>query len=150
PLITVAAFAAKRVVLVQTRLPGLKESILDKTAETTRERLAALGSALVGEHRCDHRSTELAPLIGEAVGERADLVLVAGASAILDRRDVIPAAIEQAGGTIDHFGMPVDPGNLMLMGRLGAVPVLGLPGCARSPKSNGFDWVLRRLLADLP
>jgi molybdenum cofactor cytidylyltransferase len=150
PLFTVAAFAAKRIVLIQTRLPGLKESILDKTVETTRERLAALGSTLVGERRCDHRAAELAPLIGEALRERADLVLVAGASAILDRRDVIPAAIAQAGGTIEHFGMPVDPGNLMLMGRLGAIPVLGLPGCARSPKSNGFDWVLRRLLADLP
>jgi molybdenum cofactor cytidylyltransferase len=46
--------------------------------------------------------------------------------------------------------MPVDPGNLLLMGRLDGVPVLGLPGCARSPKINGFDWVLQRLLAGLP
>jgi molybdenum cofactor cytidylyltransferase len=75
---------------------------------------------------------------------------VAGASAIIDRRDVIPAALTAAGGTIVHFGMPVDPGNLMLMGKLGAVPVLGLPGCARSPKVNGYDWVLQRLCADLP
>jgi len=149
-LFSVAPFAAKRVALIQTRLPGLKESILDKTVETTRERVAALGSTLVGERRCEHRAADLAPLIAQAIKGRADLVLVAGASAILDRRDVIPTAIEQAGGAIEHFGMPVDPGNLMLMGRLGAVPVLGLPGCARSPKSNGFDWVLRRLLADLP
>ena len=77
-------------------------------------------------------------------------MLVAGASAIVDRRDVIPAAIERRGGTIEHFGMPVDPGNLLLLGRLGEVPVLGLPGCARSPKVNGFDWVLQRLLAGLP
>ncbi len=76
--------------------------------------------------------------------------MIAGASAILDRRDVIPAAIVAAGGAIDHFGMPVDPGNLLLMGRVGSVPVLGLPGCARSPRVNGFDWVLRRLLASLP
>src|SRR6202012_3128502 len=54
------------------------------------------------------------------------------------------------GGVIEHFGMPVDPGNLLLMARLGTVPVLGLPGCARSPKVNGFDWVLRRVLAGLP
>jgi molybdenum cofactor cytidylyltransferase len=46
--------------------------------------------------------------------------------------------------------MPVDPGNLLLMARIGTVPVLGLPGCARSPKVNGFDWVLRRVLAGLP
>jgi molybdenum cofactor cytidylyltransferase len=149
-LFSIAPFAAKRVTLIQTRLPGLKESILDKTVETTRERLAALGSMLTSERRCEHRAADLAPLIAESVTSRADLVLVAGASAILDRRDVIPAAIEQAGGAIEHFGMPVDPGNLMLMGRLDTVPVLGLPGCARSPKINGFDWVLQRLLADLP
>jgi molybdenum cofactor cytidylyltransferase len=46
--------------------------------------------------------------------------------------------------------MPVDPGNLLLLGRVGEVPVLGLPGCARSPKVNGFDWVLQRLVAGVP
>jgi molybdenum cofactor cytidylyltransferase len=46
--------------------------------------------------------------------------------------------------------MPVDPGNLMLIGEVRGQPVLGAPGCARSPKENGFDWVLMRLLAGLP
>jgi len=150
PLLRVVPFAAKRVALIQTTLPGLKESILAKTAETTRDRLAALGSTLLVERRCEHASGVLAPVIGEAIAASAELVLVAGASAILDRRDVIPAAIAAAGGEVEHFGMPVDPGNLMLMGRVGAIPVLGLPGCARSPKVNGFDWILQRLLADLP
>ena len=76
--------------------------------------------------------------------------MVFGASAIADRRDVIPAAIEAVGGRIEHFGMPVDPGNLMLIGHARGQPVLGAPGCARSPKENGFDWVLMRLLAGLP
>ena len=80
----------------------------------------------------------------------AELILVFGASAIADRRDVIPAAIEAVGGRIEHFGMPVDPGNLMLVGDLAGRPVLGAPGCARSPKENGFDWILARLLAGLP
>ena len=150
PLFRIAPFAPHRTALIQTRLSGLKESVLDKTAETTRERLAALGSTLFLERRCEHLAADLAPEIATALAAGAELVLVAGASAILDRRDVIPAAIEAAGGTIEHFGMPVDPGNLMLMGRCGAIPVLGLPGCARSPKVNGFDWVLQRLLANLP
>jgi molybdenum cofactor cytidylyltransferase len=76
-------------------------------------------------------------------------VIVFGASAIADRRDVIPAAITDIGGAIEHFGMPVDPGNLLLIGNAGGVPVLGAPGCARSPVENGFDWVLMRLLAGL-
>jgi molybdenum cofactor cytidylyltransferase len=150
PLISVAPFEPRRVALIQTRLPGLKESVLDKTVETTRERLAALGSSLLSERRSEHRAAALAPNIAAALADGAELVLIAGASAIVDRRDVIPAAIAEAGGVIEHFGMPVDPGNLMLMGWHGTVPVLGLPGCARSPKVNGFDWVLQRLLAGLP
>ncbi|HJU20364.1 MAG TPA: molybdopterin-binding/glycosyltransferase family 2 protein [Stellaceae bacterium] len=150
PLLRVAAFQPHAVGLVQTRLPGLKESILDKTREATEARLAALGSRLVWEARCDHAAAALAPLIGAAIEHGADIVFVHGASAIVDRRDVIPAALVAAGGRIDHFGMPVDPGNLLLLGRLGERIVLGLPGCARSPKENGFDWVLQRLVAGLP
>jgi molybdenum cofactor cytidylyltransferase len=150
PVFEVVPFQEKHVALIQTRLPGLKESVLDKTVTTTRDRLAALGSMLVAESRCAHEAMELAERIRIAIRNGADMVLIAGASAIIDRRDVIPAAVVGAGGEIIHFGMPVDPGNLMLMGKLGPVPVLGLPGCARSPKVNGYDWVLQRLCAGLP
>jgi len=147
-LLRVAAFRALSVGLIQTRLPGLKESILDKTHEVTQGRLDALGCTLALERRCAHKSEELAAEIASAIG-KVDLLLIHGASAIVDRRDVIPAAIETAGGIVDHFGMPVDPGNLLLLGHVQGKPVLGLPGCARSPKVNGFDWVLERLVAGL-
>ena len=96
-----------------------------------------------------HDEAALAAAIKELLGLGAELVIVFGASAIADRRDVIPAAITEIGGAIEHFGMPVDPGNLLLIGSAGGVPVLGAPGCARSPVENGFDWVLMRLLAGL-
>ena len=151
PLITVAAFKAKTVGLVQTRLPGTKESVLEKGRAVLEARLEAFGSRLGREVRCRHDAQEVAAAIRALAEEGCDPVLVAGASAITDRRDVIPAGIVAAGGEVLHFGMPVDPGNLLLLGRLaGGTPVLGLPGCARSPKFNGFDWVLQRLLAGLP
>ena len=150
PLLWVAPFQPRSVGLVQTSLPGLKESILDKTRQVTEGRLAALGCRLVFEERCAHATNELASTICDAFGHGIDILLIHGASAILDRRDVIPAAIVAAGGRVDHFGMPVDPGNLLLLGHVGERVVLGLPGCARSPKVNGFDWVLERLVAGLP
>jgi molybdenum cofactor cytidylyltransferase len=149
PLLRVAAFRPLILGLIQTRLPGFKESVLDKTRGVTEGRLDALGCSLALERRCAHRSAELAREIAAAIAD-IDMLLIHGASAIVDRRDVIPAAIEAAGGTVDHFGMPVDPGNLLLLGHIGGKAVLGLPGCARSPKVNGFDWVLERLVAGLP
>ncbi len=148
PPLSVAAFRPLSVALIQTRLPGLKDSVLDKTVDVTRDRVEALGGSLVDERRCDHNEAALAAAI--AAAPPVDLLLIAGASAITDRRDVLPAAIEQAGGTVEHFGMPVDPGNLLLLARRGDTPVLGLPGCARSPKLNGFDWVLQRIAAGMP
>ena len=145
----VVPFISKTAGLIQSRLSHTKESILDKTADVTRSRMERYGGSLGSELRCAHDAAQIARAILE-VAEETEIILIAGASAITDRRDVIPAAIECAGGKVDHFGMPVDPGNLLLLGHLGdGKPVLGLPGCARSPKTNGFDWVLERLLAGL-
>ncbi|MEQ8586252.1 MAG: molybdopterin-binding/glycosyltransferase family 2 protein [Thalassobaculaceae bacterium] len=150
PMVRIQPYGATRVGLVQSRLPGTKDSVLDSTLEVTRSRLHPMGSEICHEVRCDHATETLARAIDETMNKGARLVLVSGASAVVDRRDVVPAAIEKAGGVVEHFGMPVDPGNLMLIGRIGDVPVVGLPGCARSPKLNGFDWVLQRLVAGVP
>jgi len=146
----VAPFRIKRVGIVSTVLPGLAPKVIEKTLRVTAERLAPAGAQIIAERRVDHDEAALAPAIKELLALGAELVLVFGASAIADRRDVIPAAIENIGGAVEHFGMPVDPGNLMLIGKVNNLPVLGAPGCARSPKENGFDWILMRLLAGLP
>lgn len=150
PTLRVAPFQALRYGLIQTRLGGTRPKVLDKTAEITARRVAAVGGTLLAERRCTHDVPTLAREIRAALAGGSQILLIAGASAITDRRDVLPAAIERAGGRIAHFGMPVDPGNLLLLAHIGEVPVLGLPGCARSPKLNGFDWVLQRLAAGLP
>ncbi|MBM3529881.1 MAG: 4-diphosphocytidyl-2C-methyl-D-erythritol kinase [Alphaproteobacteria bacterium] len=150
PLVSVAPYRIKKVGVVSTLLPGLSDKVIEKTLRITQARLAPAGASIVAERRVPHEQGPLAKAVDEVLAAGAELVVVFGASAIADRRDVIPAAIEAVGGRIEHFGMPVDPGNLMLIGGIRGRPVLGAPGCARSPKENGFDWVLNRLLAGLP
>ncbi len=142
-------YRPRRIALIQTELPGVKPSVLEKTERVTAERLAAMGQAEPSYARCPHEADALRLKVRGALDDGAGMILIVGASAISDRRDVIPAAVTAAGGAIDHFGMPVDPGNLLLLAHIGAVPVLGLPGCARSPRPNGCDWVMSRLLAGL-
>jgi molybdenum cofactor cytidylyltransferase len=150
PLIRVAPYSIRKIGVISTLLPGLAPKVIDKTVKVMTERLAPTGAAIVAERRVPHDNAALTQALDALLKEGAELVVIFGASAIADRRDVIPAAIDAVGGKIEHFGMPVDPGNLLLVGRARGSLVLGAPGCARSPKENGFDWVLTRLLAGLP
>jgi molybdenum cofactor cytidylyltransferase len=145
----IAPYTVKRVGIISTLLPGLAPKVIEKTLRVTADRLAPAGATILAERRVPHDETVLAAAIKELLGLGAELVIVFGASAIADRRDVIPAAVTGIGGAIEHFGMPVDPGNLLLIANAGGIPILGAPGCARSPVENGFDWVLTRLLAGL-
>jgi molybdenum cofactor cytidylyltransferase len=149
PPLSIAPFRVHRAGLVQTRLPGTKASILEKTVAGVRGRLEALGSALAQSAVVDHDSYSVATAVERQWKLGLDPLLVMGASATVDRRDVVPSAVTALGGKIVHYGMPVDPGNLLLLARLEETRVVVLPGCARSPKLNGFDWVLQRLLAGL-
>jgi molybdenum cofactor cytidylyltransferase len=149
PPVRVAPYRVKKIGVVSTLLPGLADKVIEKTLKILGDRVAPAGAAIVAERRVPHESGALAQALDEVLRAGAELVIVFGASAIADRRDVIPAAVEAIGGSIGHFGMPVDPGNLLLIAQARGRPVLGAPGCARSPKENGFDWVLMRILAGL-
>ncbi len=149
-VLRIAPYARRSVGVISTMLPGLKPSIIDKTLAVLGKRLEPTGARIAQDRRVTHEATVLAEELAQQANGDAEIIIVFGASAIADRRDVIPSAIEMAGGRVEHFGMPVDPGNLLLVGSIAGKPVIGAPGCARSPKENGFDWILHRLLADVP
>ncbi len=130
---------ARSASLIITEIPG---GVGDKGRAAIEDRLSALGMRLSECRLVPHRTGELAEAICSASG---DMVLVLTGSATSDPQDVAPSALRQAGGTVERFGMPVDPGNLLFLGALQNRPVIGLPGCARSPALNGADWVLSRV-----
>ena len=119
PLLRVAPYRIRKVGVVSTVLPGLATKVIEKTLKITTERLAPAGATIVAERRVPHERAALARALDEVLKAGAELAIVFGASAIADRRDVIPAALEEIGGRIEHFGMPVDPGNLLMIGTAG-------------------------------
>lgn len=148
-LLAVHPWAGKRAGLVLTRVAETHPRLLERAAAAQRTRLERCAAALVREDVTPHREADVARALLEQAALDLDPLLVLGASAIMDRADVIPRALELAGGRVLRLGMPVDPGNLLMLGRLGHRLVLGVPGCARSLKRSGFDWVLERCCADV-
>jgi molybdenum cofactor cytidylyltransferase len=135
--------------LILSGSPSLREKLVVDFAPLY-QRVEALGSHIQGIDYVpleDESGEEaLARTLAAHKARGARLIILAGETAIMDRHDILPRAIERAGGEVACFGVPVDPGNLLLIAYLGQVPVLGAPGCARSRKINIVDWVLPRLL----
>jgi molybdenum cofactor cytidylyltransferase len=148
--VSLQAFQPRSVALILTEATGLKESLLTSTSRVTRERVAAMGGHITFETRCDHTVVAVNSALAAALSKDVDLVLICGASITTDAADIVPAAIVLCGGAVDHFGMPVEPGNMLLLAHVDDCPVINLPGCSRSPKLNGLDWVMQRMAAGLP
>lgn len=129
--------------LIITDIPGGPGR---KGEKAIADRLAALQIDLVETRLIPHHEEVLAESIGTVA---ADMILILTGSATSDAYDVAPQGVRQAGGRVTRFGMPVDPGNLLFLGDHHGRPVIGLPGCARSPALNGADWVLSRLACGL-
>lgn len=131
--------------LIETKHPGTKAQ--PKGRRVLEERMDRLGCDLVETIDVPHEQSAISGAIIRALGE---VVFILTASATSDANDVAPTALIAAGGRMDHFGMPVDPGNLLFIGAHTDRPVIGLPGCARSPALNGADWVIERVMCGLP
>jgi molybdenum cofactor cytidylyltransferase len=132
--------------LLMTDVPGQEDKLIAKGRRAVEARLRALGMDLAGVITVPHDTGAMARALADLPGE---MLLILTGSATSDLYDTAPQALRAAGGTVARFGMPVDPGNLLFHGSLGGRPVIGLPGCARSPALNGADWVLERLACGL-
>jgi carbon monoxide dehydrogenase subunit G len=151
PLLRVDPLPARQASLVLTGSRAARDRVTAAFEPALRSRVEALGSRVVTVRfvslEDEGGEGELALALREEVDAGARLVLLAGETAIVDRHDIGPRAIERAGGEVAAYGVPVDPGHLLLLAYLGEVPVLGAPGCARSAKPNVLDAILPRLLA---
>lgn len=143
--LTLAQSVCRTASLIITETPGGLGQTGAKAVLTRLDRLEiALAEAPV---RCPHDEAALADEIASATGE---IILVLTGSATSDKCDTAPAALRRAGGRVERFGMPVDPGNLLFLGELSGRPVIGLPNSARSPVLHGVDWVLARVVCGVP
>ena len=151
PLLHLTPLPPRQVGLILSGSPSAQASITAGFRKALEPRLAAWGAQLAQIDFVPLEDVQgevaLAALVGQQVAQGMELVLLAGETAIMDRHDIAPRAVERAGGRVACVGAPVDPGNLLMLAWLGRVPIVGAPGCARSPKINIIDLVLPRLLA---
>lgn len=150
PILRMDLLQARQVSLILSGSPMAKERIVRSFETSLEQRLVKLGSTIGSTDFIpldeEQDESNLATMIANRIASGAELIIMAGETAIMDRHDIAPRAVERAGGKIICYGAPVDPGNLLMLAELDHVPIMGAPGCARSPKDNIVDLLLPRLL----
>lgn len=145
PVIAVRVLKPQSVALIISGPDSARERLIADFTDPVCHRIEKLNSHLDSVVFVAHTGDAIAAALKEQ--STHDLVIVTSISAIIDHEDVVPTAVRLAGGSVTHFGVPVDPGSLLMLGYIGNVPVIGAPGCIKSPQTNVVDWILPRLMA---
>ncbi|HSB00924.1 MAG TPA: molybdopterin-binding protein [Anaerolineales bacterium] len=149
PVVRLDALPSRSVGMILSGSTSIHERLVSDFAPL-KDRIEHLGSSVTRTDfvALDDESDEvaLAEMLQRQVAGGIGLILLAGETAIMDAHDILPRAVERAGGHVESVGAPVDPGNLLMIAYINDVPIVGAPGCARSRKTNIVDWILPRLL----
>ena len=153
PIIGLTPLTLKQVGLLFIGFPWSQPHLVSSFEPSIRKRVEKSGSnvksvqfyGLVGVGD----DSRIANILQQMVDSDCEMIVIAGETSTMDQHDILPTSILAAGGDIVSIGAPVDPGNLLLLAYLKTVPVLGVPGCARSLKPNVIDLVMPSLLAGI-
>lgn len=120
--------------------------IQDKFGPFLQVKLAEYGCNLMAQKFLPDDSRKIAQTIQEMASNGAELILATGGMSV-DPDDVTPKGIRDSGATIISYGMPVLPGAMLLVGYLGDIPILGLPGGVMYSKVSALDLLLPLIIS---
>jgi molybdenum cofactor synthesis domain-containing protein len=146
PIIQVKQLRTARAGLVITGNEVFHGRIQDRFEPVLRKKLEALGSEVSMVHFAPDDPDRIAAAIRACLEAGADLIITSGGMSV-DPDDVTRAGIRRAGAENSVYGTPVLPGAMLLCGRIGKIPVLGLPACGMFHNITVFDLILPRILA---
>jgi molybdenum cofactor cytidylyltransferase len=144
--LSVAAVKNQHVAIVLTGSKNGEQKVKETFSPPIRARIEELGGQVAAEKFVAENANVIQETIYTLADAGAQMIIIAGETSIMDADDVTPRGIKQAGGVIELYGAPVEPGNLLLLAYRGDVPIIGAPGCVKSRETNVVDLILPRLM----
>jgi len=142
----IASVQNQKVAIILTGSENGKAKVQATFAPPIRARLEEMGAQVSTEDYVAEDESAIEGALDKATRAGAQMVILAGETSVMDTDDTTPRGIRRAGGQIELYGAPVEPGNLLLLAYRGRVPIIGAPGCIKSRETNVVDLILPRLL----
>jgi len=127
--------------------PGHGDRARQMFESIMRQRLERFGVPCNFGLACIEEEQAVSRGVQQLIRSNPSVVLIASTTAPAGPEDVVGRALAGAGGKIERFLAPVEPGNLMLLSYKDDIPIVSAPGCFRSAKPNIVDLILPPLLA---
>ncbi|MDE3091151.1 MAG: molybdopterin-binding protein, partial [Chloroflexota bacterium] len=153
---SIATVQRHKIAIVLTGSANGKARVQATFAPPIRARIEELGAQVIAEDYVGEEESEIAAAIDRAAHAGAQMIILAGETSVMDAEDITPRGITRAGGEIELYGAPVEPGNLLLLAykpcegsepsQGSVIPIVGAPGCIKSRETNVVDLILPRLL----
>jgi len=144
--LSVASTQIRQVAIILTGSIDGKQKVQETFLPPIRARVEELGAQVIAESYTDEDADAIQVTLVAMLGTGAQMIIMAGETSVMDADDITPRGIKQAGGVIELYGAPVEPGNLLLLAYRGDVPIVGAPGCVKSRETNVVDLILPRLM----
>jgi len=145
-VIRVRGFRRARIgAVVLSSLGDRNATTIGRFTESLGEKVRWLGGELLTPVVTETRRDAVAAALKGEIARGGEILVIAGTRA-MDELDPTFLALADLGGQRVRQGVPAHPGSLFWIGRVGNVPILGLPSCGLFSEATVFDLVLPRIL----
>lgn len=122
--------------------------IKDAFKPVLEEKLSEFGAEVLGYEFLPDDEDRLVATFEKFKEEGADLVIFTGGMSV-DPDDITPRAIRETHAEVIVQGIPMQPGNMLMVARLGETYLMGVPGASIHSKITSFDFFLPRVFAGI-
>ena len=147
-LLHVRPFLPKKVGIIITGTEIYSGRIKDRFEAVLRKKLSTFDATILAVIKCPDDCSSIQSAAENLLQAGADILFFTGGMSV-DPDDLTPTAIRTLGSEVITQGIPVQPGNMLLLARLGNTTLLGLPGSVMHHETTALDLILPRIFADI-
>ncbi|MGX7092234.1 molybdopterin-binding protein [Hutsoniella sourekii] len=149
PVFQVVSYQTLKIGVIITGSEVYHGRIQDRFEPVLRDKFSDFPTEILGFTKCPDDLDHISQALEAYLSQDADLVILTGGMSV-DPDDLTPTAIRQSGAQVISQGVPVQPGNMLMLAQLGSSYLLGLPGASIHAPVTSFDTLLPRFYAKYP
>lgn len=148
PVFQVYPYQKKKIGIIITGSEVYYGRIKDLFEPVLRKKFSQFPAEIIAVNKAPDDLEYIEKILESYLEEGVDIVIFTGGMSV-DPDDLTPSAIRNSGAQMIIQGLPVQPGNMLTIGKLENTYLIGVPGASIHSEITSFDLVLPRLFTDM-